>query len=177
MKLFLPLCCTLLLLSGCSSDRTEHIPPAVFAGPAPYPAAPPEPVAQRSLLSRPEQCVPYARRISGVDLYGDAHGWWDSAEPAYRRGAAPQPGAVLVLARTAKMHSGHVAVVKKILGPRLIVVTHSNWGSDPKSRRFLYHAMQVEDVSAQNNWSQVRFWNTEKNCFGFPYAARGFIYK
>lgn len=155
---FLPGLCILLLLTACSTGRDisgSH--------------------ASGTVLPSPEQCVPYARRTSGIEIYGDAHTWWDQAAPE-RRGTTPRPGAVLVLARTDKMRSGHVAVVRQVHGPRQIDVTHSNWGNDRDSRRVLYHSMRVEDISAGNDWSRVRFWNAEMNCFGFPYAARGFIY-
>ena len=26
------------------------------------------------------QCVPYARQVSGIRIFGDAHTWWDQAE-------------------------------------------------------------------------------------------------
>lgn len=159
LKLLLALCCAVTLLTACSTSQDIS-----------------HPYASGTALRSPEQCVPYARRISGVALYGDAYTWWDQAEPNYRRGRAPRPGAVLVLARTDKMQSGHVAVVNNVLGPRLIDVTHSNWGNDHDSRRIVYHSMRVADISQANDWSQVRFWNAGKNCFGFPYAARGFIY-
>ena len=29
------------------------------------------------------QCVPYARQVSGIRIYGDAHTWWDQAEGRY----------------------------------------------------------------------------------------------
>lgn len=128
-------------------------------------------------VSAPVQCVPYAREVSGIQIRGDAHHWWDSAAPHYERGHAPRPGAVMVLARTKNMTSGHLAVVKEVLDPRHINVTHSNWGNDRYSRRVIYDSMRVEDASPHNDWSSVRFWNPEKNVFGFPYAARGFIYR
>ena len=31
------------------------------------------------------QCVPYARTVSGVDLYGDALNWWDQADGRFKR--------------------------------------------------------------------------------------------
>lgn len=82
-----------------------------------------------------------------------------------------------MLAQTSRMTHGHLAVVKRIIDGRHIDVTHSNWGSDWSSRRKIYELVRVEDVSAGNDWSQVKFWNDEANCFGFPYAAKGFIYK
>ena len=126
-----------------------------------------------------EQCVPYARRVSGINIRGDAYSWWDQAGPArsYTRGQVPRPGAVLVLARTRQMSQGHLAVVNGIIDSRHITVTHSNWGSDSRSRRVVYDCMKVEDLSPANNWTRVRFWNYEKNVFGFPYEAKGFIYK
>jgi surface antigen len=128
------------------------------------------------VVSNPVQCVPYAREKSGIQIMGDAHTWWDRAAPKYDRGHTPRPGAVLVLAKTGKMKHGHVAVVKDVLGPRHINVTHSNWGNDKYSRRVIYDSMRVEDISPRNDWSSVKFWNPDKNVFGFPYAARGFIY-
>lgn len=122
------------------------------------------------------QCVPYARRVSGIALYGDAYSWWEEAASRYQRSDKPIAGAVLVLKRTPHMPSGHVAVVKNIVNARTINVTHSNWGNSRSSRHIIYDSMRVEDISAANNWSQVRFWNDEKNVMGFPYAAYGFIY-
>jgi hypothetical protein len=37
------------------------------------------------------QCVPYARQVSGIQLYGDAHTWWDQAAGRYDRGFTPAP--------------------------------------------------------------------------------------
>lgn len=124
-----------------------------------------------------EQCVPYARRVSGVNLYGDADSWWHKAGSQYQRGNLPAPGAVLVLKRTDRMRSGHVAVVKDIIGARQINVTHTNWGNNKTSRRIIYESMLAEDASATGDWSQVRFWNKDKDVLGFPYAAYGFIYR
>jgi hypothetical protein len=127
----------------------------------------------------PEQCVPYARRMSGIDLRGDAYSWWDQAGPSqsYSRGQTPRLGAVLVLARTKQMPQGHLSVINRLIDSRHVGVTHSNWGSDRTSRRVVYDSMVAEDLSLSNNWTRVRFWNYDKNCFGFPYAAKGFIYK
>ncbi len=121
-------------------------------------------------------CVPYARKVSGVKLTGDAYTWWPEAAGRYRRGHIPAVGSVLVLKRTSRMHSGHVAVVKDVLNARQINVTHSNWGDSRSTRHIIYDSMLVEDVSRANDWSQVKFWNDSKNVLGFPYAAYGFIY-
>ena len=122
------------------------------------------------------QCSPYAREVSGVQLRGDAGDWWYAAQGRYQRGNVPARGAVLVLRKTNRLRYGHVAVVKQVLNPRLINVTHSNWGSDGRSRRIIYDSMHAEDVSSANNWTSVRFWNYKNGTFGFPYAAHGFIY-
>lgn len=123
-----------------------------------------------------EQCVPYARRVSGIQLHGEAYSWWSEARGHYRRGNTPLPGAVLVLKKTTRMKSGHVAVVKEVIAPRKIDITHSNWGNNSSNRHIIYDSMRAEDVSAANDWSQIRFWNDEKNVLGFPYEAYGFIY-
>ena len=123
-----------------------------------------------------EQCATYARKVSGIELYGDAYSWWQQAPPKYRRGTKPAIDAVLVLKQTSHLRSGHVAVVKNVLSPRQINVTHSNWGDSRSSRHIIYDSMLAEDVSSANDWSQVRFWNDEKGVLGFPYEAYGFIY-
>jgi hypothetical protein len=123
------------------------------------------------------QCVPYARRVSGINLYGDADSWWWNAQGKYARGNTPAEGAVLVLKTTPRMRSGHVAVVKEVLSARQINVTHSNWGNNKKRRSIIYDSMLAQDVSGANDWTQVRFWNVETVALGFPYAAYGFIYK
>lgn len=123
-----------------------------------------------------EECVPYARRVSGINLRGNAYTWWQAAEGKYARGNRPIPGSILVLAKTNKLRNGHLAVVAEQLGPREIDVTHTNWGDDWLSRRVTYETQRVQDVSQMNDWTSVRFWNVEKNTYGFPYAAYGFIY-
>ena len=152
------LCGLLLLLTACAGGRFST------------------PNASGYYNSSAVQCVPYARDHSNVKLYGDAHTWWDQAPSRYPYGQMPQPGAILVLSQTARMTHGHLAVVKNIVGPRAINVTHSNWGSDWNSRRVIYESMRVEDVSPANDWSLVHFWNHKAQAFGFPYPARGFIY-
>jgi surface antigen len=123
-----------------------------------------------------EQCAIYARSVSTIKLYGNADSWWQEAAGHYSRGNKPVIGSVLVLKKTHRMHAGHVAVVKNILSARKINVTHSNWGDSRSSRHIIYDSMLVEDVSAANDWSQVRFWNDAKGVMGFPYQAYGFIY-
>ncbi|MFZ4761726.1 MAG: CHAP domain-containing protein [Alphaproteobacteria bacterium] len=132
--------------------------------------------ARGMILPEPIQCVPFAREVSGINLFGDAYSWWDSAEGQYQRGISPEKGAVLVLSRSEKLRHGHVAVVNKVLTSRQIDVTHANWGSDQYSRRIVRSSMRVVDVSPRNDWSQLRFWNPEAGSFGQIYPAKGFIY-
>ena len=47
------------------------------------------------------QCAPYAREISGIQIFGNANTWWSQAAGKYERGNAPKVGAVLSFARPA----------------------------------------------------------------------------
>lgn len=128
-------------------------------------------------VDAPVQCVTYAREVSGIPIFGDAHTWWRQAGNAgYRRGHTPRPGAVMVLSKTRKLQYGHLAVVKKVLNEREVEVTHSNWGDNHDRRCVIYNAMRVQDLSSEGDWSRVRFWNYEINGWGLPYAVDGFIY-
>lgn len=145
-------------MSGCST--VPSLPPGTPA----------------SFVSSPVSCVPYARDVSGLKISGDAYTWWDAAAPRYQRGNFPRPGSVLVLDRTSRMKSGHVATVVGVRDSRHITVNHSNWGNNSGRRRVIYHAMPVEDISLANDWTTVKFWNYEVGAYGFPYKAKGFIY-
>lgn len=116
-------------------------------------------------------CVPYARQRSGITLRGDAYAWWDAAAGHYSRGAKPAQGAVLVLNQTERLRSGHLAVVKAVIGPREILVDHANWIPDE-----VVMNMPVIDVSPDNDWSLLRFWNAPSRTFGAIYPASGFVY-
>ncbi|MFN4281940.1 MAG: CHAP domain-containing protein [Alphaproteobacteria bacterium] len=121
-------------------------------------------------------CVPYARSISGVKIFGDAWTWWKSAEGKYAKGKAPQKGAVLTLQRTKSLPLGHVAVVAATSeDPRKLWVDHANWGDNGDTRGKIHKRQPVIDVSKANDWSEVRFMNTV-GTFGRIYPAHGFIY-
>lgn len=121
-------------------------------------------------------CVPYARQISSVDLSGDAWRWWNAAAGVYARGVAPKEGAVLVFKRTSRLRQGHVAVVRKVINSRRILVDHANWDRGRGKGR-IDRAVGVLDVSPNNDWSQVRVWYTPVGDFGTTrYPTNGFIY-
>lgn len=117
------------------------------------------------------QCVPYARMVSGINLRGDAYTWWNGAAGIYQRGVAPAPGAVLVLAQTDRLRSGHVAVVRQVISAREILIDHANWIPG-----HVINGQSVYDVSPANDWSMPRFYNTEAGVYGSVYPAYGFIY-
>ena len=163
---------SLLLLAACG--KTTGVAPTTVTAALPGPSGTPEGIHpyQGDLI----QCVPYARQVSGIDITGDAWTWWTGASGKYERGNQPRFMAVLVLSRTPRLKLGHVAVVMDIEGPRQIRVTHANFGSDPVSRRIIYDSMPVADVSLNNDWSLVRFWNYQAQAWGILYPAYGFVY-
>ena len=118
------------------------------------------------------QCVPYAREHSQIKLMGDAWTWWDKASGKYERGSNPAAGAVLVLTGYAGPASGHVAVVRRIVSSREIRIDHANWLNDGS----IYINDPVVDVSAANDWSQVKVWNIKNGSWGTKtFPVRGFI--
>lgn len=117
-------------------------------------------------------CVLYARAASGIDIRGDAFSWWDLAAGRYLRGNMPEAGAVLVLPQTDRLRRGHVAVVRQVIDQRDILVDHSNWVPGR-----VITGMQVQDVSPDNDWTQLRFFNPQYGVFGSIYPADGFIYQ
>ncbi len=122
-------------------------------------------------------CVPYARARTGIELRGDAWEWWDAAAGRYQRGRAPQRGHVLVFGRTRRLPSGHVSVVRRVVGPREIRVDHANWAEAGGSGRGRISEDQpVLDVSPANDWSSLRVWYPPIQDFrNTVFAAHGFI--
>ncbi|MEM6811994.1 MAG: CHAP domain-containing protein [Pseudomonadota bacterium] len=123
-----------------------------------------------------QQCVPYARQMSGIQIRGDAHTWWKQAKGLYDRGQTPRKGAVIVLSKTDRLKHGHLAVVSDVIDSRTIEVAHSNWGGDKYTRSYVYEFMPVRDISKNNDWSKVKFWNYPSSSFGRVYPVSGFIY-
>ena len=117
-------------------------------------------------------CVEFARLRSGIAIFGDAKTWWDHAKGQYARGADPLPGAVMVFAATRKMTRGHVAVVKRIVSSREVIVDHANWRRDGN----IYLNAPVIDVSANNDWSKVRVFDARGGQMGSNvYPIKGFV--
>ncbi|WP_417613977.1 CHAP domain-containing protein [Parasphingorhabdus sp.] len=123
------------------------------------------------------QCVPFARELSGIQIYGDAHSWWDQAEGVYQRGNRPAEGSVLSLPVHGAMRLGHVAVVRKIIDDRTILISHANWSPIDGRRGQIERKVIAKDVSAHNDWSLVRIWYAPIGKLGTTaYPVNGFIY-
>lgn len=127
------------------------------------------------------QCVPYARIVSGVDIYGDALNWWDQAQDHYKRGHKPKKGAVLAFRPVGPMTLGHVAVVSRVLDDRRVLIRHANW-SAPGA---IEEDVLAVDVSDEGDWSQVRVWHSPTGqmgartnpTYGFIYPLRAKLHK
>lgn len=124
-------------------------------------------------------CVPYARARSGIALRGDAWQWWGEAAGRYPRSRTPRPGSVLVLARTSRLRSGHLAVVSRMPSAREIRVDHANWAPGGSVARGLVARDQpVRDVSEAGDWSLVQVWYPPAGRFGATtFPAWGFIHR
>jgi surface antigen len=178
-------------LSACASSRRA---PIVYAGAAvpvarapvaepapraddagyeaglPYDPANPPAILDGMPIS---ECVPYARKLSGVQIWGDAVTWWHQAEGRYVRSGHPAEGSVLVMKGYNDDKRGHVAVVSAIVSERLIRVDHANWLSSGETSI----NVPVYDVSAANDWSEVRVWHIPGHYWGGrTYNTQGFIH-
>ena len=123
------------------------------------------------------QCVPYARRVSGIGIYGDAHTWWGQAAGHYQRGASPRVGAVMAFAPHGKMLLGHVAAVSKIVDSRTVLLRHANWSLIGGRRGQIEDNVRAIDVSAAGDWSEVRVWFAPIGGLGSTHwPVTGFIY-
>jgi len=122
------------------------------------------------------QCVPFARELSGIQIYGDAHSWWDQAAGVYERGSTPVEGAVLSLPGHGAMQLGHVAVVHKIVDRRTILISHANWSPINGRRGQIEREVMAKDVSDNNDWSLVRIWYAPIGKLGTTaFPVNGFI--
>jgi surface antigen len=128
-------------------------------------------VATASYLHSGLQCVPYAREVSHINLSGNAFLWWAKAAGRYARGNTPVEGAVLNFRAIGRMPLGHVAVVTSVLDSRTILVTQANW-----VRGTITNDVTMQDVSPDNDWSQVQVELGDSSKWGAAYPTYGFIY-
>jgi surface antigen len=117
------------------------------------------------------QCVPYAREVSHIQLAGNAFLWWAEASGRYARGNEPVQGAVLNFRAIRRMPLGHVAVVTAVVDSRTILVTQANW-----IHGTITNDVTVQDVSPNNDWTQVQVELGDTSTLGAPYPTYGFIY-
>src|SRR5258708_27125438 len=68
------------------------------------------PTAGGALAETYWQCVPFARLVSGIQIFGDAYTWWNQAVGKYETGFSPKAGAVLCFNPTHRMPLRHRAV-------------------------------------------------------------------
>ena len=123
------------------------------------------------------QCVPYARTVSGIQLYGDAHTWWNQAYGRYSRGITPKVGAVMAFKPYGKMVLGHVAAVSKVMDSRHILLRHANWSPINGRRGQVERDVEAVDTSPDNDWSEVRVWfDPIKGLGSTHWPVQGFIY-
>jgi len=117
------------------------------------------------------QCVPYAREVSHIELSGDAFLWWAEASGRYARGSVPVEGAVLNFRSIGRMPLGHVAVVTSVIDSRTILVTQANWVHGT-----ITNDVTMQDVSPNNDWSEVEVELGDSSRWGAAYPTYGFIY-
>jgi surface antigen len=124
------------------------------------------------------QCVPFARLMSGIQIFGDARTWWGQATGKYDTGFTPKAGAVLCFKPTGRMNLGHVAFVSQVLTDRVIQVTHANWSVMNGARGQIEKDVTVVDVSPEGDWSEVKVWYDPIRDLGTTvYPTHGFIYQ
>ncbi len=123
------------------------------------------------------QCVPYARQVSGIRIFGDAHTWWDQAAGRYARGRRPKVGAVMSFLPYGNMRLGHVAAVSRVLDSRTVLLRHANWSLIGGRRGQIEDNVRAIDVSDANDWSEVRVWFAPIQGLGTTHwPLNGFIY-
>lgn len=118
-----------------------------------------------------KDCVRAVRSMSDFDIRGDAWAWWQNSQGVYDHDLRPKTGSVLVFKRTGHLGRGHVSLVSAVIDRRTIEVDHT-WLRSSEIR----HGMTVIDVSADNDWSQVRVWNEPTDQIGQRvYPTYGFV--
>ena len=119
------------------------------------------------------QCAPYARKVSGIQIRGNANTWWGQAAGRYERSSKPRAGSVLAFEATRRMRVGHVAMVAKVLSDREVLLDHANWSR----RGGIESAARAVDVSEAGDWSLVKVWYGPNGGLGTSsYPTKGFIH-
>jgi len=156
-------------VSGGHASQFAVLTPSAFE-----PPAPPTTSFRPTLNTRGPrlQCVPFARRESGVEIYGDADTWWEQAQARFSTTSSPDDGAVIVMRGYRNPNRGHVGVVRQVVNRRLILVDHANW----MNRGEITRRVPVRDVSEAGDWSQIQVWNVRgRHWGGRVYDVQGFI--
>jgi len=123
------------------------------------------------------QCVPYARQLTGIQIYGDARTWWQQAEGRYERGSTPRVGAVMAFVPHRNMTLGHVAAVSQVIDSRTVLLDHANWSPIGGRRGQIEKDVRAIDVSPANDWSEVKVWYGPIEGIGTTaWPIHGFIY-
>ncbi len=123
------------------------------------------------------QCVPYAREVSGIEIYGDAHTWWDQSRKRFAIGSSPRLGAVMVFRPHSFMRQGHMATVSQLIDSRSVRLDHANWSPIDGRRGQIEKDVLAVDVSPGNDWSRVRVWYAPLGGLGkTAWPVEGFIY-
>jgi hypothetical protein len=161
-RLAAAVCCSLTLAACASTGGGSYGPEGVA----------PVRGARVETPDKPLQCVPYARARSGISIFGDAGVWWEKTTGHYLHGSTPLLGSVMVLTGYAGPGRAHLAVVASQVSNREITIDHANWLNDGA----IYRDDPVVDVSADNNWSEVRIFNPRARAWGTrTYVVQGFI--
>ena len=134
-----------------------------------YPSAPDQAAQQPTSHL---QCVPYARAVSGVNIFGDAWTWWQKATGKYAKSGVPSLRAVMVLFHYAGPDRAHLAVVTAMPSSREVRIDHANWLDQGR----VYTNVPVYDMSPDNDWSVVKVYNPATRDWGTRvYDVQGFI--
>ncbi len=124
------------------------------------------------------QCVPFARQVSGIEIFGNAKTWWSQAAGRYDRGTNPKVGSVMAFKPIKSMPIGHVAMVSKVISDREVLIDHANWSRINGRRGQIERGVRAIDVSEAGDWSRVRVWYAPLRDLGTThYPLFGFIYK
>ncbi|WP_369815869.1 CHAP domain-containing protein [Erythrobacter sp. QSSC1-22B] len=120
---------------------------------------------------------PFARKVSGILLYGDAHTWWEQAKSRYATGKVPRIGAVMTFRPHRSLRLGHVATVSRVLDNRSVLLDHANWSPIDGRRGQIERNAIAVDVSPANDWSAVRVWYQPLGSLGkAAWPVEGFIF-